>query len=174
MRYFPLFLHLKHICLKCALNVKIRENNASYRKPKGKFRTKKVAKILKFFFENFSIKPFQRTSERFQATNTRACGNLFVKNKRKSWFQVLLKHAICRKTREKNASYRKPKENFRTKKVAKILKIFFSKTSVLNISSALPNVSRRRTHARVATLSWKIGQKSNIEQLIALFCPLEQ
>ena len=64
------------------------------------------------------------------------------KNKRKSWFQVLLKHAICRKTREKNASYRKPKENFCTKKVAKILKIFFSKTSVLNLSSALPYVSR--------------------------------
>ena len=122
------------------------------------FAQKKLKKFWKFFFENFSIKHFQSTSERSQATNTRACGHPFVKNKRKSWFQVLLKHAICRKTREKNASYRKPKENFRTKKVAKILKIFFSKTSVLNLSRALPNVPRRLTHGRVATLSWKISE----------------
>ena len=34
-----------------SVNAKIRENNASYRKPKGKFRTKKYGKILKFFFQ---------------------------------------------------------------------------------------------------------------------------
>ena len=88
---------------------------------------KHLEKFWKFFFENFSIKPFQPTSGRFQATHTRACGNPFVKNKLKSRIEVHLNHAICREIREKNASYRKPKGKFRTKKVAKILKIFFRK-----------------------------------------------
>ena len=52
--------------------VQMMENNASYRKPKGTFRTKKVAKNLIFFLENYTIKPIQRTLGRFQVTYTHA------------------------------------------------------------------------------------------------------
>ena len=124
---------------------------------KGKFRTKKVAKILNFFFlENFSIKPFQRTFRRFQATHTHACGNPCGKNKQKSRFQVPWNMQYVEKQGQKTH----PTEGkFRTKKVAKILKCFFSKTSVLNLSSALPDVSRRRIHVRMATLFEKHAKK---------------
>ena len=76
------------MCFKC----KNKGKNASYRKPKGKFRTKKVAKNLKFFsLENYNIKPFQRTLERFQATYTHAYDNPFVKNRPKVLLQLPLK-----------------------------------------------------------------------------------
>ena len=88
---------------------------------------KHLEKFWKFFFENFSVKSFQRTSGRFQATHTRACGNHFVKNKRKSRLQMHLKHDITAKIMEKNASYRNHKGKFRTKTSGKILKFFFRK-----------------------------------------------
>ena len=69
------------------------------------------------------------------------------------------------KNKGKNASYRNPKGKSRPKKYRKILKICFSKTSVLNVSSALPNISRWLTHVRVATLSWKIRENRDLGYL---------
>ena len=57
---------------------------------------KHLEKFWKFFFENFSIKPFQSTFGRFQATYTHAYDNHFVKNRPKRWLESGLKWHLSR------------------------------------------------------------------------------
>ena len=69
---------------------------------------------MKFFFENYNIKPFQRTFERFQATYTHAYGNPFVKTRPKVLPQVPLKL-------EKQGKIAHPTENLRENSAQKKL-----------------------------------------------------
>ena len=60
-------------------------------KTKGKISHKKGCKKFEnFVFENYNIKPFQRTFERFRVTHTHAYGNPFVKTRLKVLLELPL------------------------------------------------------------------------------------